>query len=86
VIAMNEPLSPPALAPDVPADPPVRPAPSLDEELVMFLERDQFVSDTSVPVPPAELGRPARAALWALRIFVLVVSAMVIVTFVASLR
>ena len=57
-----------------------------DEELVMFLERDQMVADTSVPVPPANLGRRARAALWALRLFVLIIGGMVIVTFVASLH
>jgi len=57
-----------------------------DEDLIMFLERDQMVADTSVPVPRAVLGRPARIGLWALRLFVLVVGAMVIVTFAASLH
>jgi len=66
--------------------PSVPQAPSLDEELVMYLERDQFVSDTSVPVLRAALSRRTRAALWGLRVFVLVVSAMVITTFVASLH
>jgi hypothetical protein len=56
-----------------------------EEEMVMFLERDQTVADTSIPVPPANLSAAARAALWGLRIFVLVVGAMVIATFVASL-
>jgi hypothetical protein len=55
------------------------------EELVMYLERDQLVSDTGQPVPLARLGRRAKAGLWALRVFALVVSAMVIYTFIAQL-
>lgn len=63
-----------------------RPAPEIDEdELVGFLERDQLVSDKTIPVPQAVLSPAARGALWALRIFVLVVGAMVIYTFVAQL-
>ena len=60
--------------------------PSPDEELVMYLERDQYVADTSIPVPRAALGPSTRRALWALRVFVIVVSVMVIVTFVADLH
>jgi hypothetical protein len=56
------------------------------DELVMFLERDQLSADTSIPVPRAQLGRRAQAALWALRIFLLVVGAMVIYTFAEQLR
>lgn len=52
----------------------------------MFLERDQLVADTSVPVDPALLSRPVRVALWALRVFVLVVSFMVIYTFIHQLQ
>ncbi len=51
----------------------------------MFLERDQLVADTSHPVPRADLGLRAQAALWSLRAFVLVVSFMVIYTFVKQL-
>jgi hypothetical protein len=57
-----------------------------EEELIMHLERDQFVAETSRPVPRAVLGRGALAALWALRVFALVVSAMVIYTFVELLQ
>jgi hypothetical protein len=60
--------------------------PSEDEELVMYLERDQLVSDRSKPVARASLGRRATQALWALRIFVVVVSFMVIYTFIAQLH
>lgn len=56
-----------------------------EEELVMFLERDQLASDRSRPVPRARLSRRANVALWALRVFVLIVSAMVIYTFIAQL-
>jgi hypothetical protein len=56
-----------------------------DEEIVMFLERDQLMADRRRPLPPAGIGRRAHAALWVLRIFVLVVGAMVIYTFCAQL-
>jgi hypothetical protein len=55
------------------------------EEMVMFLERDQLMEDRRRPLPPAAVGRRAHAALWALRIFVLIVGAMVIYTFCAQL-
>ena len=51
----------------------------------MFLEPDQLVADTSRPVARARLTKPVQAALWSLRLFVLVVSAMVIYTFVHQL-
>ncbi len=54
-------------------------------ELIAYLESDQLVAERSRPVPRARLGRWASAGLWALRIFVIVVSAMVIYTFVAQL-
>jgi hypothetical protein len=57
-----------------------------EDELVMHLERDQFVSETSRPVPPAHLSASATAALWALRVFVVLVSLMVIYTFIHQLR
>jgi hypothetical protein len=56
-----------------------------NEKLVMFLEPDQLVADKSRPVRRAELSRRAKVALWTLRVFVLIVSAMVIYTFVAQL-
>jgi hypothetical protein len=55
------------------------------EEMVGSLERDQLVSDRSRPVPAAVLSRRSRLALWALRIFVVIVGAMVIYTFFAQL-
>jgi hypothetical protein len=57
-----------------------------EDELIMHLERDQLVAETSRPVPAASLGRSALFGLWALRVFVVLVSAMVIYTFIADLR
>jgi uncharacterized membrane protein YgcG len=56
------------------------------DELIMFLEQEQLVSDRSIAVPPAQLSGRARAALWLLRIFALIVSFMVIYTFVSQLH
>jgi len=56
------------------------------EELIMFLERKQLVSDRSIAVPPAQLSGRARAALWLLRVFALIVSFMVIYTFISQLH
>ena len=65
---------------------PPTPKPERDDEaLVMFLETDQLVSDKTRPVPRAPLSPKADAALWALRLFVLIVSAMVIYTFFTQL-
>lgn len=57
-----------------------------EDELIMHLERDQFVDETSRPVPRAPLGARAKAGLWALRVFVVLVSLMVIYTFIDQLR
>jgi hypothetical protein len=57
-----------------------------NEELVMFLEPDQLVAHTSVPVPRAPLSERARTGLWALRVFVILVSIMVIYTFASQLK
>ena len=56
-----------------------------EDELIMDLERDQFVAETSRPVPRAPLSARASAALWALRVFVILVSLMVIYTFIHQL-
>jgi hypothetical protein len=57
-----------------------------EEPVIHHLERDQFVAQTSLPVPPVVLGARARAALWALRVFVVVVSVMVLYTFIDQLQ
>jgi hypothetical protein len=56
------------------------------EELIMHLEPDQLVAATMEPVAPAPLGPRAKAMLWALRIFVVLVSIMVVYTFVDRLH
>jgi hypothetical protein len=57
-----------------------------EDELIMHLERDQFVAETSRAVPPAVLSTRVKAGLWALRIFVVIVSLMVIYTFIDQLH
>jgi hypothetical protein len=57
-----------------------------EDELIMHLERDQFVAETSRPVPRATLSARTSAGLWALRVFVVLVSLMVIYTFVHQLH
>jgi hypothetical protein len=56
-----------------------------DQELVMFLERDQLDAGTSVPVSRARLSRRVKVGLWVLRVFVILVSIMVIYTFASKL-
>jgi len=57
-----------------------------EDEQVMHLEPGQLVTETSRPVPRAALGPGAAAALWALRVFAVLVSLMVIYTFVGQVR
>jgi hypothetical protein len=57
-----------------------------EDELIMHLERDQFVAETSRPVPRAALTARVTAGLWALRVFVVLVSLMVIYTFIDQLH
>ena len=53
---------------------------------VTHLEHGQLVAETSRPVPRAALSARAAAGLWALRVFVVLVSLMVIYTFIDQLR
>lgn len=55
------------------------------EELIAYLESDQLVAERSRPVARTHLGGGANAGLWALRVFAIVISAMVIYTFVVQL-
>jgi hypothetical protein len=64
----------------------LQPQERFEDELIMHLERDQFVAETSRPVPRAALGARATAALWALRVFVVLVGLMVVYTFLAQLH
>ena len=56
-----------------------------DTALVDFLEPDQLVAETSRLLPRAQITRPARAALWALRVFVVLVTSMVVYAFISQL-
>ena len=64
----------------------LQPQERFEDQLILHLERDQFVAATSRPVPRAQLGARATAGLWALRVFVVLVSLMVIYAFVDQLR
>jgi hypothetical protein len=55
-------------------------------DLIQFLERDQLTTGRSRPLPPATLHGRAQIALWTLRIFAVVVGALVIYTFVVTLQ
>jgi hypothetical protein len=54
-------------------------------EHAVFLEPGQLTTATRRPVPRARLGRRAMIALWALRVLVIILSAMVIYTFFSQL-
>ena len=54
-------------------------------EAAVFLDPGQLTAATRRPVPRARLGRRAAIALWALRVFVIILSAMVIYTFFSHL-
>ena len=56
-----------------------------DEDLVEALEPDQLVYARDLRLPQRALGGWAQAGLWALRLFVLATTALVIYTFVVSL-
>jgi len=57
-----------------------------EEEMIDHLERDQLVAETFRPVAPAHMSTNAVAALWSLRVFAVIVSLMVIYTFIADLH
>ena len=56
-----------------------------DEDLIDSLEPDQLVDAMESKLPRRRIGPWTEAGLWALRAFVLVMSALVIFTFAASL-
>ncbi len=64
----------------------LQPQERYEDELIMHLERDQFVAETSRPVPRAVLSARAIAGLWVLRVFVVLVSLMVIYAFFDQLH
>jgi hypothetical protein len=63
----------------------LQPEPHPDAELIEGLEPDQTVASASKPLARMPLGPVGKTGLWVLRIFVLIVTAMVVYTFVVSL-
>ena len=55
-----------------------------DEDLIESLEPDQLVQAVNRPVPRRRLSRGMDVALWALRIWLLLVAAMVVYVFVTG--
>ncbi|MEC5151310.1 hypothetical protein RCH22_002951 [Cryobacterium psychrotolerans] len=55
------------------------------EDPAAVLEPGQLSTAKSRPVPPAVLGPSTRKALWALRIFVLLLAILVTYTFIAPI-
>jgi len=54
--------------------------------LAVHLEHDQFLAETSRAVPKAPHSARVTGALWALRVFVILLSLMVIYTFIEQLH
>jgi hypothetical protein len=57
-----------------------------EDEQAIHLELGQLVTEISRPVPRAALSARVAAGLWALRVFGVLVSLMVVYTFIAQLR
>ena len=55
-----------------------------DTDLIRALEPDQLVVAVHHPVPRRQLSTRVKVGLWALRVFLLVISAAVIYTFVVG--
>lgn len=62
-----------------------RPESHPDHELIAWLEPDQLVATSSLPLPRMQLSRRRDVAFWALRIFVLLTTGLVVYVFIASL-
>ena len=56
-----------------------------ESELIDALEPDQLVAAVAKPLPRLRLSRPVRIALWAVRIFVVIITVLVVYTFVEKL-
>ena len=69
----------------MPPTPPTLPTRHNDTDLSSYLEHDQLVADTDRPVPRTQLTRRVSTALWILRIFTILVGAMVIYVFFSQL-
>ncbi len=54
-------------------------------QLIEALEPDQLVAVVSHPLPRLRLSHPVSIALWGLRVFVLIISLLVVYTFMVNL-
>lgn len=55
-----------------------------DEDLIEALEPDQLVSAMDLPVPRRRLSRATSAGLWVLRVFLVLVTGLVVYAFVSG--
>ena len=62
-----------------------RPEGDRESQLIQSLEPDQLVAAVAKPLPRLQLSRTVRIALWAVRIFVLIISVLVVYTFIVQL-
>jgi len=62
-----------------------RPEGHHESQLIESLEPDQLVAAVAKPLPRLRLSRPVRIALWAIRIFVVIISVLVVYTFIVQL-
>jgi hypothetical protein len=62
-----------------------RPEGDRESQLIESLEPDQLVAAVAKPLPRLQLSRTVRIALWAVRIFVLIISVLVVYTFIVQL-
>jgi hypothetical protein len=56
-----------------------------ESELIESLEPDQLVMAVAKPLPRLRLSRPLRIALWGVRVFVMIITVLVVYTFVVKL-
>ena len=66
-------------------DPTVRSQGHPDHELIDGLEPDQTVAAAARPFGRYQAGHGVTALLWAVRVFVLLIAAMVVYTFIVSI-
>jgi len=62
-----------------------RPEGHYETQLIQSLEPDQLVAAVAKPLPRLQLSRSVVIALWAVRIFVLIISVLVVYTFIVQL-
>jgi len=62
-----------------------RPEGHHESQLIEALEPDQLTAAVSKPLPRLQLSRSMRIVLWVLRVFVLIISVLVIYVFIESL-